>query len=280
MLGIIFGFKKGRPYFLGCKYPIQVKTNHRNLTYFREPQKITKQQARWIEFLQDFDYILKHVPGNQNTVTDLLSWRSDLEKGVRSEKRILLPDQLFSSINKIFLEDDPDLRRKVLQEIHDTPIGGHPGIARTLDLLKRRYEGPKLAQTVEEYVHGCATCQESKVNNRPKKAPLQPFDLHVNEGPFQYVSMDLITDLPKSRGYDSILTIVDQGCSKAAKFLPCTKEITGEGVATLYLRHLLPWFGTPKRIISDRDTRFTSKFSRQICDATGIQQNLSTAFHP
>jgi len=204
---------------------------------------------------------------------------------VKAEKRILLPDHLFQNfqtltINKIFLPDDMDKRREILREIHDTPIGGHPGIARTLDLLKRWYEGPRLMQTVEEYVHGCAKCQESKTLTRRTCAPLQPFDLHVTEGPFQYVLMDLITDLPPSKGYDSILTIVDQGCSKAAKFLPCTKEIPGEGVATLYLRHLLPWFRIPKRIISNRDPRFTSHFSKTICKATGIQQNLSTAFHP
>ncbi len=65
--------------------------------------------------------------------------------------------------------------------------------------------------------------------------------------------MDLITDLPKSKEYDSILTIVDQGCSKAAKFLPCNKTIDGPGVARLYLTHLVPLFGLPKRIISDRE---------------------------
>jgi hypothetical protein len=47
--------------------------------------------------------------------------------------------------------------------------------------------------------------------------------------------MDLITDLPPSSKYDAILTIIDQGCSKALCFLPCTKNIMGEGVATLYL---------------------------------------------
>ncbi len=65
--------------------------------------------------------------------------------------------------------------------------------------------------------------------------------------------MDLITDLPKSDEYDSVLTIVDQGCLKAAKFLPCNKTIDGLGVAQLYLTHLVPMFGLPRRIISDRD---------------------------
>ena len=92
--------------------------------------------------------------------------------------------------------------------------------------------------------------------------------------------MDLITDLPKSDGFDSILTIVDQGCSKAAKFIPCNKTIDGPGVAHEYLKHLVPWFRVPKRIISNQDPRFASHFSRALCKNLGVQQNLSTAFHP
>jgi len=92
--------------------------------------------------------------------------------------------------------------------------------------------------------------------------------------------MDLITDLPKSQGFDSILTIINQGCSKAAKFIPCTKTINGTGVALEYLKHLVPWFRLPKRIISDRDPQFTSAFVKEMCKVLGIQQNLLTAFHP
>jgi len=92
--------------------------------------------------------------------------------------------------------------------------------------------------------------------------------------------MDLITDLPRSDRYDSILTIVNQGCSKAAKFIPCHKTIDGPGVANEYLKHLIPWFRVPKQIISDRDPRFTSNFVKTLCKNLGVQQNLSTAFHP
>ena len=102
------------------------------------------------------------------------------------------------------------------------------------------------------------------------KAPTQHFDVPTTEGPFQYVSMDLITDLPPSGVFDAILTVVDQGCSKAAKFIPCRKTITGEGVAALYLRHLLPWFGLPKRIISDRDPRFMSAFATDVTSTTDV----------
>jgi hypothetical protein len=87
---------------------------------------------------------------------------------------------------------------------------------------------------VEEYVKGCAKCQETKTHTL-KRTPLYRLDVPAEEGPFQSVTMDLITDLPLSSKYDATLTIIDQGCSKALYFLPCTKNITGEGVVTLYL---------------------------------------------
>ena len=92
--------------------------------------------------------------------------------------------------------------------------------------------------------------------------------------------MDLITQLPKSDGSDAILTIVDQGCTRAAVFLPCTTTITGEGVARLYLENVYRWFRLPTKIISDQDPRFTSHFAKALCDKLQIKQNISTAFHP
>jgi hypothetical protein len=247
---VIFGFKCGYPLFLGAQHTIEVESNHKNLQYFREPQKVTGQQAHWIQFLQDFDYSLTHILGHTNTIANLLSQRKDLNKGVNTEEsHILLPDSLFSK--NIFLEDDPEKCQTILQELHNGPSGGHPGIANTWNIIKRSYKGPRLQQFVEEYIKGCAKCQESKMNLPWKKAPLYPFDMAIDQGPFQYVSMDLITDLPISDGHDLILTIVDQGCSKATKFIPCSKMINGQGVANKYLKHLIPWFRLPKRIILD-----------------------------
>ena len=100
------------------------------------------------------------------------------------------------------------------------------------------------------------------------------------QSPFETISLDLITDLPTSQGYDSILTIIDHGCSKAAIFLPCHKTIDTTGVAVLYSAWIFPFYGIPKRIISDRDPRFTAQFIQQLCTVLGINQNLSTAYHP
>jgi hypothetical protein len=56
--------------------------------------------------------------------------------------------------------------------------------------------------------------------------------------------------------------------------------ITGAGIAQLYLEHLFQWFGLPQKIISDQDPHFTSHFAKELTKSLGIDQNLSTAFHP
>ena len=52
-----------------------------------------------------------------------------------------------------------------------------------------------------------------------------------NPAPFTYITMDLITELPRSEGYDAILTIVDHRCICAAIFLPCITNIMGAQIA-------------------------------------------------
>ncbi len=167
--------------------PVQIQTDHKNLQYFCEPQKLTGRQARWVTMMQDYNYVLEYIPGETNKVADMLSHCKDLNGGVSAEKQILLPNSLFQIrrtlshadnkndslfARKLFLKDDLEERRQALREIHDSQAGGHPGIANTWDLVKRQYDAPHLRQFIEDYVRGCAKCQESKPMTSQPKAPL------------------------------------------------------------------------------------------------------------
>jgi hypothetical protein len=100
-------------------------------------------------------------------------------------------------------------------------------------------------QWITDYVKGCATCQQNKIQTHKKKTP--PFGITTmpDTKPFSQIAMDLIMGLPQVNGKDAILTIVDHGCSRAAIFIPCTTTITGPGIAQLYLQNVYPWFGLP-----------------------------------
>ena len=54
----------------------------------------------------------------------------------------------------------------------------------------------------------------------------------------------------------------------------------GPGIAQLYLDHIYWWFGLPLKVISDHDMQFTSHFSRALVSKLGVEQNLSSAYHP
>ena len=137
-----------------------------------------------------------------------------------------------------------------------------------------------MAQDVKDYVKGCANCQQNKVNNQARRAPLSPIFAKPNALPFETVAMDFIVKLPLSDGYDSVLTVTDHDCTKAVILIPCNESITAEGVAKLYLEHVFKRVGLPNTFIHDRDTRFMSSFAVKMCQALDIKQNTSTAFHP
>ena len=221
-----------------------------------------------------------HIPGNTNGPADTLSHPPGTDKGENDNQDIvMIPPHCIRTA--ITLESPSDqFLRNILQELHDHPTAGHPGRDETLRKIKELYQWPKMNQWVTDYVKGCATCQQNKIQTHKRKT--LPFGITTspNMKPFSQIALDLITGLLQVNGKDAILTILDHRCSRAAIFIPCTTTITRPGIAQLYLRNVYPWFGLPSRVISDRDPRFTSQFGRALTMKLGIKRNISTVFHP
>ena len=91
--------------------------------------------------------------------------------------------------------------------------------------------------------------------------------------------MDFVTDLPLSKGYDSILAVVDR-LTKMVHYIPCRKTLTAAGLADFFIRDIMRMHGIPESIISDRGTLFTSQFWSSLCFILRVRHRLSTAFHP
>jgi hypothetical protein len=127
---------------------------------------------------------------------------------------------------------------------------------------------------------GVRYLSKHQVRDHASKGPPHAHYSQAGCTPFATIALNLITDLPSSNGYDSILTISNHDCSKAAIFLPCSKEITTEGVACLYAQHVFPHYGVPQKVISDCDPRFTAKLMCELCKQLRIDQNISSTYHP
>jgi len=177
--------------------------------------------------------------------------QSNLKKWATTHSLTLLDRTHWHHRTTLVVVADNALRRGVISLFHDYVTAGHPGITKTLQLLSQYYWWPNMKTFVTEYIRGCATCQMTKVNTHPNHPPLFPILPTENACPFKTIAMDFITKLPQSGGYDTILTITDTDCSKVSIFIPCHKTIDSEGVALLYVNHVIPHYGIPQKIISD-----------------------------
>ena len=179
---------------------------------------------------------------------------------------------------QLYIPNHNEIKNKLLEEAHDIPISGHVGIAKTIDLLSRTYYWPKLHEDVKEYINSCLPCQSNKARNSALAGLAQPIEPPVRR--WDQVSMDLITQLPKtSTGYDAILVVVDK-YSKMLHIIPTTTTVTAPDLAKLFFKEIVRLHGIPSSVISDRDPRFTSSFWQQIWKQLGTKLAMSTAYHP
>ena len=181
---------------------------------------------------------------------------------------------------KNYIPRDDDLRWDITRLFHDHETAGHPRELETYNALRQHYWWPGLRTYVKNYVRGCGTCQQFKINRSLSCPSFLPTEGSHSMRPFANCSMDFITDLPPVNGFDSILVVVDQGLTKGVILTPCRKTITTEETGRLLLENLYKRFGLPDKIISDRGPQFASKSFVELLKLLGITSALSTAYHP
>ena len=100
LLAIICGLKTWHHYLQGSSSPVQVFTNHKNLTFFKEAQKLNRRQAQWMLDLANYNLKLIHVPGSKLCAPDALSWWPNLIPKIDNDNEgiTLPPPSLFVNL--------------------------------------------------------------------------------------------------------------------------------------------------------------------------------------
>ncbi|CAA7391024.1 unnamed protein product [Spirodela intermedia] len=91
--------------------------------------------------------------------------------------------------------------------------------------------------------------------------------------------MDFIEGLPKSKGYDSILVIVDR-LNKFGHFIPFRHPFTAKDVAQIFAKEVVKLHGIPRSTVTDRGTIFTSAFWQSLNKLQGTELKMSSSYHP
>src|SRR5260370_39669345 len=128
-----------------------------------------------------------------------------------------------------------------------------------------------------QFCRTCDICQKIKLDLGGNKGLLRPHK--VPQLPWDVVSLDLITGLPRSQGQDAILVVLDK-LTKYALYIPTVTTLSQEGFTSLFVQQVVQWFGLPLEMIADRDAHWAKSFWASIAEHLRLRVLLSTSHHP
>ncbi|KAI5667977.1 hypothetical protein M9H77_17830 [Catharanthus roseus] len=166
MTAIIHCLRVWRHYLLGSRFVIM--TDNIATSYFQTQKKLSPKQARF-PLLKRIKEGLQQDSLAKNTIALVMEGKTRrfwLEEGM-----------LYTKGNRLSVPKWGNLRRELIKECHDSKWAGHPGMKRTLALLKTTYYWPQMQDEVESYVRTCLICQQDKVEQNAPSGLLDPLPI-------------------------------------------------------------------------------------------------------
>ncbi|GBG77379.1 hypothetical protein CBR_g23710 [Chara braunii] len=311
---LVSALKHWKHFLLGRHFKIFF--DHSTLQWLKSQGELNDKLARYIQFIDLFDFELKHKKGCYNKVADTLSRRLDsfvlissthsFGEEVRQTIARLLPqdptygpivrnlqadpnselgyamssDLLYTYIRgeeRLCIPEDQQLRTLLMSECHDAR--GHFGFLKSYAALSQRFFWKEMRSDMLRYVDTCELCQRNKVQRKPPLGLLKP--LPIPDGPAQSVSIDF-TDLGNTtpRGMRQVMVCVDR-FYKYAGFIPLPEVARVPAVRAAFSERWVMYHGPPTSIVSDRDPRFCSDEWQSYCkDYLHSRLDMTSGRHP
>src|SRR5260221_806601 len=145
-----------------------------------------------------------------------------------------------------------------------------------LELVSWNYWWPGLSRYITKFIAGCDACNWMKTFPMQKVGKLIPNK--VPDQCWQVISIDMIRELPDSKGYNTILMVVDH-LSKRIHAIPTVTSLDSAGVAQLFLEHVWRHHRLLEEVISNCRPAFMSNFLRELAALLGVKLTPSTSYH-
>jgi hypothetical protein len=308
LMAVVLAIQHWRPYLIGRRFT--VSTDQKSLKQLLQQRIVTAEQQNWAAKLLGFDFDIIYKPGKLNrgaesraneggelqAITTSVQWKdeellreefdkdpylqkvvADLQTDASSRPGFTFKHGVLLYEGRLVISNQSALIPTLLEEFHATPQGGHSGFYRTYRRLAANVYWVGMKNTIQDYVRGCDICQRQKYLASSPGGLLQP--LPIPDRVWEDLSMDFITGLPKSKGFEAILVVVDR-LSKYSHFVPLKHPYTAKTIAEIFVKEVVRLHGIPLSIVSDRDPIFMSNFWQEIFKLQGTQLRMSTAYHP
>ncbi|GJY89117.1 ty3-gypsy retrotransposon protein [Tanacetum coccineum] len=202
--------------------------------YDREMFAITKAVQKWRQYLLGQFFSEPRGVSSHLVGLYILATPTDFPLYRISNGLVLYKDRILVPLEYAF-------HPLILAEYHNSPVGGHAGMQRTLARVSSTFYWPKIRETVLEYVAQCTICQATKPFTTAPQGLLQP--LPIPGQIWESISMDFITHLPASSSKTTILVVVDY-LSKHAHFAALGSSFTAVQVASVFVKEIMRTSGS------------------------------------
>lgn len=166
---------------------------------------------------------------------------------------------------------------EILKSYHESLLGGHVGISRMKNNVKRFYSWPTLTKDIREFVRKCPTCERTKVM-RHTKTPMQIRS--TSSEPFERVYIDFVGEVnpPSEKGHKYIFTAT---CD-LTKFVVATPtyDCTAESAARSFVKHIVLKHNVPREVVSDNGPAFISELFGEITKLLRVRRIFTAPYHP
>ena len=209
--------------------------------------------------LEEYDFVVKHRPGKLQTHVDGLS---RLPVDPPPPEDVLLQVRL--------LENEDEVRT-IARELHSTT---HLGGQALWKLFRDRYTHKAGRRICLEVAQSCPQCQlGSDYGHRQKMT-----GTISSQGPWDTLSIDIVGPLPADHRQEFLIVFVD--CYSKYTILVPSSNHTANTVSEALLCHVIPYFGTPRWLLSDRGREFISEIWTKLLRSLGIQRVLTSPYNP
>ena len=169
-----------------------------------------------------------------------------------------------------------ELKKEVLQKLHDDPTAGHLGINRTLASVRARFFWYRMRFDVQQWVNKCDKCCSRKPLTKKKRAKLKQYRVGA---PLERIAMDILGPLPQSHsGNKYILVIADYFTKWTEAYGMPNQE--AKTVAEILVKKFICRFGTPRQLHTDQGRNFESLLMQEVCQLLGIDKTRTSPYHP
>lgn len=220
-----------------------MRTDQHSLRFLMEQREVGTDYQRWLSKLLGFDFEIQYKPRASNRVADALSriggveaecnnivstcaipWhvireeiekdamiqrlKHEIEKEGAEHKGFTVVEGTLLYKGRILIPSKSHIAVTLLKEYHSTAMGGHSGELKTYLRLAAEWYWKGMRKDVAKYVQMCQVCQQQKASTKSPVGLIQPLPIPLQV--WDEISMDFIEGLPRSKGVDTILVVVDR----------------------------------------------------------------------